>query len=256
MTASPIEVVHVGQFMQYDGTNGAAFAAWMGRVVLSDDGQILRVAVQPTYPVEYEFAVGDWWSNTDGGFWYNPQFSNEYVPKSSMAGAPGPKGDAGPVGPVGAAGPTGATGPAGPKGDQGNPGGAGAAGATGPVGPAGPKGDAGAAGVAGPTGAIGPAGPAGPSSGAVLDSKSVAVNVLSLGIGSSTDLPAMTWNKNLGRNDYVVDFLTDNALIGRLSFAVKPGATKTATGMVITVTAQQLIAISLAGVVHCIAKTP
>lgn len=115
---------------------------------------------------------------------------------------------------------------------------------------------AGPTGATGPVGPAGPAGPAGPSSGATLDGKSVAVSVVTLGAGATVDLPAMTWNGNLGRTDYRVIFYPDNALIGRLNFAVKAGATKTATGMVIQVTAISAITLSLAGVVHCQAVTP
>lgn len=137
----------------------------------------------------------------------------------------------------------GAQGQPGPKGDTGAAGAAGAKGDTGQVGAAGAKGD------------VGATGPAGPSSGAVLDLTSVAVNVLSLGSGATTEIP-MTWNNSLGRTDYVVKFATDNALVGKLKFTVKAGATKTATGCTLIATAQVLIALSLAGVVHCQAITP
>jgi hypothetical protein len=139
---------------------------------------------------------------------------------------------------------TGATGPQGPKGDTG------ATGAAGSTGAQGPKGDTGS------TGATGATGPAGPSSGAVLDLVSVAVNILSLGNGASTNI-AMTWNSpGVGRTDYKVKFATDNALIGKLKFALASSPAPTATGCTITATAQQAITLSLAGVVHCQAITP
>ena len=146
--------------------------------------------------------------------------------------------------------------PAGPQGEPGEPGAPGLPGLPGSTGPTGPTGLTGPAGPSGPTGPMGPTGPPGPSSGATLDGKSVQINIISvLGIGATAEFP-MSWNTNLGRTDYRVIFLPDLSLVGRLSYAVKAGASKTATGMTIVVTALTPVNVSVNGVVHCHAVTP
>src|ERR1700759_506289 len=130
-------------------------------------------------------------------------------------------------------------------GTRGWPGAPGTRGAQGPQGPQGNPGTDGPQGVKGDTGATG-----GPG---VLDGKSVAVSILTLGAGVSVDLPALTWNKTLPNNTSGAVFLPDNALIGKLTFPIKPGATKTTTGCVVTATATSSITLSLAGVVHVLA---
>lgn len=97
-------------------------------------------------------------------------------------------------------------------------------------------------------GAAGPPGQPG-----FLDGKSVNVNIVSLlGVGATVEIP-MTWNRTLPNTSYSAVFLPDLALLGKFTFAVKPGVSKTATGCTIVATATTTVAIGLLGVVHVVA---
>lgn len=252
--------VRVTNFLNYDGTNGHEMADYTGYEYLSetDNPRQLNVGYSNTGEILFTFNVGDHFSNRVG-LYHPTDFASQYVLASTME-EPGPVGPAGPAGPTGAtgaagpAGPAGAQGPAGAKGDTGSTGATGAAGPTGATGATGPTGATGLTGPAGATGATGATGAAGAAGvNSFLDGKSMAVNILALGLGASVELGTLTWNKTLPNNTYSGTFLTDNALIGKLSFSIKAGASKTTTSCVIVATALQAITLSLAGVVHCIA---
>jgi hypothetical protein len=172
---------------------------------------------------------------------------------------PGPTGPPGPTGADGAHGRDGADstvpGPAGPAGHdgkdsttpgpQGPKGDTGATGSVGPTGPIGATGTRGDAGPAGPQGPKGDTGPAGPTNLQIEYRDGIAVPaVLSLlGSAATVDIP-ITWTNPLPDTNYMVTVQctpVDSTLIGKTAVTVK---SKTANGIVATVTTTALLSVA------------
>lgn len=215
-----VDAIKYGQFIQYTGSSGAAFATAIGGQIVSEAGGVLSLGDPSTGTVMFVVNTGDWFNLREGSFWSDADFTAQHITKAAALLDTNTDSSAA------------VTALQASQATQGNT-------------------------ISGHTTTIGThtlqIAALQSAVTAIVPGTSdiVSVSVPLLLLGGSADR-VVTWARPFANANYNVSFATDANTIGRITPTVLAG-TKTATGLTVRITAG--LAVTVAGVVHVLGTT-